>query len=74
VQFPKDHSSLFWVVFYVEFANYIGSESSVEKKGKGEKCVSMGIHPLVKVLSSGEGVSDCVGMSRDVLENKVEVL
>jgi hypothetical protein len=45
-----------------------------EKKGKGEECMSMEIHPLVKVFSLGEEVSDGIGMSRDVLEGEVEVL
>jgi hypothetical protein len=34
----------------------------------------LGIHPLVKVFTTGEEVSNGVGTPRDVVEHKIEVL
>jgi hypothetical protein len=52
----------------------VESEGAVKKEGKGKEYMSMGIHPLVKVFSVGEEVSDCIRVTRDMFENEIKVL
>jgi hypothetical protein len=70
----KDRSPSFQVVFYIGLAGSIRSEDVVEKEGEWKECAGMRIHPLVKVFSSGEKIGNGIGVSRDVLEDKVKVL
>jgi hypothetical protein len=52
----------------------VRSEDAVKKEGKWKECVSIRIHPLVKVFPLGEKVGNHVGVSRDMFEYKVKVL
>jgi len=62
---------LFLVVFQVDL---LGIEGVSNEKGEGEEDMGVGIHPLIKVFSSGEEIGYSVSMSRNVFESVVKVL
>jgi hypothetical protein len=74
VQFSKNLSPLLLIVSQINLAGSIGPENVMKKKGKGEECMCMRIHPLVKVFSMGEEVGDSIHMSGDMFEDEVKIL
>jgi hypothetical protein len=74
MKFLEYFPPLLWVILKVNFMGKVGMKGAMEKEGEGEKYACLWIHPLVKVFSTGEEVSNHICVSGNMFQGEVKVL